>query len=168
MQQKRTLTQKKFPRNQRPNVGPRQADAGTGVPSFEPIFTEKTYKTTKMRHKQFLTKMKKLMKKGNKKQFKTDKIHQQFLSTYKKYFELEESKTDRSYLQTATNVMLNQMSTKRGIELFKERAIAEMYKEFNQLDKGDMSNKPVVLPQDPTKLTRTENREAMEAVNLIK
>ena len=43
-----------------------------------------------------------------------------------------------------------------------------MYKEFNQLDKGDMSNKPVVLPQDPTKLTRTENREAMEAVNLIK
>ena len=112
--------------------------------------------------------MKKLMKKGNKKQFKTDKIHQQFLSTYKKSFELEESKTDRSYLQTATNVMLNQMSTKRGIELFKERAIAEMYKEFNQLDKGDMSNKPVVLPQDPTKLTRTENREAMEAVNLIK
>ena len=43
-----------------------------------------------------------------------------------------------------------------------------MYKYFNQLDKGAMPNKPVVLTQDPTKLTKTENREALEAVNLIK
>ena len=31
-----------------------------------------------------------------------------------------------------------------------------------------MPNKPVVLPQDPTKLTRTEKREALEAVKMIK
>ena len=43
-----------------------------------------------------------------------------------------------------------------------------MYKEFHQLDKGAMPNTPVILPHDPTKLTRTEKREAFEAVNLIK
>ena len=43
-----------------------------------------------------------------------------------------------------------------------------MYKEFNQLEKVYMPNKPVVLTQDPTKFTRTENIEALEAVNLIK
>ena len=63
--------------------------------------------------------MKKLMKTGNQNQFKTNKIHQQFLSTYRKYFGLEESKTDYYYLQTATNVMFNQRSDKRVIKLFK-------------------------------------------------
>ena len=112
--------------------------------------------------------MKKLMKTGNKQQFKTNKIYQQFLSTYKKYFESEESKTDHSYTQTANNVMFNHMSEKRVIKLFKERAIAAMYKEFNQLEKLDMPYKPVVLPQYPMKFTRTEKREALEAVKLIK
>ena len=60
------------------------------------------------------------------------------------------------------------MSAKRGIKLFKERAIAAMYKNLNQLDKGAMPNKPVVLPQDSTKLARKEKREDLEAVNLIK
>ena len=50
-----------------------------------------------------------------------DKIYQEFLSTYKKYFVLEESKTDHSYLETATNVMFNQISSKRGNKMFKER-----------------------------------------------
>ena len=63
--------------------------------------------------------MKKLMKTGDKNQFKTDKIHQQFLSTYNKSLESEESKNYRYYLQTATNVMFNQMSAKREIKLFK-------------------------------------------------
>ena len=36
-----------------------------------------------------------------------------------------------------------------------------MYKYFNQLNKGAMPNKSVVLPQDPTKLTKTEKREAL-------
>ena len=61
----------------------------------------------------------------------------------------EKSKTDHFYLQTATNVMFNQMSAKRGIKLFKERSIEVMYKEFNKIDKIAMPNKPVVLPQDP-------------------
>ena len=43
-----------------------------------------------------------------------------------------------------------------------------MYKEFNQLDKGSIPDKSVVLPQDPKKLTQTGKREALEALNLIK
>ena len=43
-----------------------------------------------------------------------------------------------------------------------------MYKDFNQLDKGAMPKTIVVLPQDPKKLTSTENREALEEVNLIR
>ena len=73
----------------------------------------------------------------------------------------EKSKTDHFYLQTATNVMFNQMSAKRGIKLFKERSIEVMYKEFNKIDKIAMPNKPVVLPQDPKKLARTEKIEAL-------
>ena len=113
------LHTKSVPRNLRPNSGPRRSDAGTGVPSFEPSFKGQTYKTTNTRQKQFLTKMKKLMKTGNKNQSNTNKTHQRFLSTYKKYFESEESKTDHSYLKTETNVMFNQMSAKRGINVFK-------------------------------------------------
>ena len=81
------------------------------------------------------------MKTGNKNQFKTNKIHQHFLSTYKKYFDLEESKTDHSYLQTATNVMFNQMSAKRGIKMFKERETSAMYKDSNLLYEETMPKK---------------------------
>ena len=101
------------------NDGPLQTDAGTGVPGFKPSFKGKTYKNDKDATEKFTTKMKKLTKTRNKKQLKTEKIHQQFLSTYKKYFESEESKTEHSYLQTATNVMFNHMSAKREIKLFK-------------------------------------------------
>ena len=64
--------------------------------------------------------------------------------------------------------MFNQMSPKRGIKLFKERAIATMYKDLNKLDKGYIPNKPVVLPQDTTTFTRKDRREALELVNPIK
>ena len=64
--------------------------------------------------------------------------------------------------------MFNQMPAKKGIKLFKERDIAAIYKEFKQLDEGAVPNKPVVLPQDPSKLTREEKSRALEAVNLIK
>ena len=60
------------------------------------------------------------------------------------------------------------MSAKKGIKLFKERAVAAICKEFKQLDEGAIPNKPVVLPQDPSKLTREEKSRALEAVNLIK
>ena len=152
------LHTKNVPRNQLLKVGTRRSDVGTGAPGFEPSFKVKNYKTTKTRQKQLLTKIKKLMKTVNKKQFNTYKIHQQFLYMYKKYFESEESKNDHSHLQTSSNVMFKQMSSKRGIKLFKERAVAAMYKEFNQLDKLSMPNKPVVLPQYLMKLTRRENR----------
>ena len=78
------------------------------------------------------------MKTVNKKQFNTYKIHQQFLYMDKKYFESEESKNDHSHLQTSSNVMFKQMSSKRGIKMFKERATSAMYIEFNLLEKGTM------------------------------
>ena len=55
--------------------------------------------------------------------------------------------------------MFNHISEKREIEMFKERAIAAMYKELNQLYKRAMLNKPVVLPQYPKKLIRIEKRK---------
>ena len=65
------LHTKSVPRNLRPNAGPRQADAGTGVPSFETSFKGQTYKMTKTQQKKYFTKIKKLMKTVNKKQFNT-------------------------------------------------------------------------------------------------
>ena len=60
------LHTKIIPRNMCPNAGPRQADAGTGVPSFETSFKGQTYKMTKTQQKQYFTKIKKLMKTVNK------------------------------------------------------------------------------------------------------
>ena len=60
------------------------------------------------------------------------------------------------------------MSAKCGIRKHGEKAIAVIFKELNQLDKGAKEGNPVVIPQDPTKLTSQEKREALEAINLIK
>ena len=60
------------------------------------------------------------------------------------------------------------MSAKRGIKLFKERAIAEMSSEFAQLDQGVMPGKPVVIPIHPTDIVALDKRQILEAVNLIK
>ena len=109
------------------------------------------------------------MKTGNNKKCKPRNIQKTFLAAYKKKsITSDKSKTDHTYLQTATNVMFNQISAKKGIKLFKERAIAAIYKEFKQPNEGAVPNKPVVLPQDQLKLTREEKRRALEAVNLIK
>jgi hypothetical protein len=70
--------------------------------------------------------------------------------------------------QTAVNVMFTQMTALKGIKRFGESAVSAMVREFTQLDKGVVPNKPVILPKDPSTLTRKEKASALEAVNLIK
>ena len=43
-----------------------------------------------------------------------------------------------------------------------------MVKELKQLNNGAMKSKPVVVPIDPSKLTKLEKISALDAVNLIK
>ena len=70
--------------------------------------------------------------------------------------------------QSIMKVIFTQMSAKCGIRKHGEKAIAAIFKELNQLDKGAKEGNPVVIPLDPYKLTTQEKREALEAVNLIK
>ena len=61
------LRTQNIPINLLSNTRPHRPDAGTRVPHLEPSFKGKIYKTTKTRQKQFLTKIKRIMKTGNKK-----------------------------------------------------------------------------------------------------
>jgi KUP system potassium uptake protein len=63
----------------------------------------------------------------------------------------------------AVNVMFAQMSAAKGIKLFGERAVAAMFKEYNQLH--DMS---VFGKVDPDTLTHEQKKKALRAINLIK
>ena len=70
--------------------------------------------------------------------------------------------------KTTTDVMFTQMSAKRGIKMFKERAVAAMIKELTQLDRRVVDGKPVVIPIDPVLLTQENKKHALAAVHLIK
>ena len=72
-----------------------------------------------------------------------------------------------SYFHKAIGVMFTQISEKEGIKQFDEKAIAAMVKELKQLNNGAMKGKAVVVPIDPSKLTKFEKRAALDAVNLI-
>ena len=74
----------------------------------------------------------------------------------------------KDYMKTMVDVMFTQMSAKRGIKMFKERAVAAMIKELTQLDRGAIDGKPVVIPIDPVLLTQENKKHALEAVHLIK
>ena len=63
----------------------------------------------------------------------------------------------------AVNVIFNQMHASKGIKLFKEEAVAAMFKEYKQLN--DME---VVIRVAYEKLTDEQKRNALDAVNLIK
>ena len=52
--------------------------------------------------------------------------------------------------------MFIQMSAKEGIKQLGEKAIAAMVKELKQLNNGAMKGKPVVVPINPSKLTKFE------------
>ena len=73
-----------------------------------------------------------------------------------------------SYQSIAHDVMFTQMSAKKGIKLFGETAVAAMFKEFHQMDRGPMPGKPVFGPQDSTLMTPLQKKKTLEAVNLIK
>ena len=79
-------------------------------------------------------------------------------------------KTNHCFFQAALKVLFlsPQMSARKGIKEFGERAIAAMIKEFTQLDQGAFPGKPVVEPVDYSTLTEEEKAMAMDAINLIK
>ena len=79
-------------------------------------------------------------------------------------------RTQSQFFQMAvkTTFLTAQMSAKKGIKQFGDRAIAAMVKEFTQLDQGAFPGKPVVCPIDADSITEQEMKMAMEAVSLIK
>ena len=66
------------------------------------------------------------------------------------------------------HVLLTQMSAYKGIKKHGQVAIAALFKELKQLDRGVLEGNPVVVPQNPDVLTPEEKKRALEAVNLIK
>jgi len=79
-----------------------------------------------------------------------------------------ESGSVNCHMNRATGVLFTQMSAKKGIKKFGERAIAAMIKEFKQIHEGPMPGKPVVRPVDPHTLSLEQKKQALEAVTLIK
>jgi len=73
------------------------------------------------------------------------------------------------FYKKAMDVMfVQQMSAKKGIKQFKERAIAAMIKEFTQLNEGSKPGNPVVAGVDPKDMTHEDRtKHTLEAVNLI-
>ena len=95
----------------------------------------------------------------------------QYAQTIQLLMKKQETKINKTYKNLFTktmNVMFTQMSAKRGIKMYKERAIAAMMNELSQLDKGVVDGQPVVIPIDPSLLSQEKRRNAMEAVHLIK
>ena len=66
-------------------------------------------------------------------------------------------------LKDMANFMFTQMSAKKGLEMFEERAWAALIKEYTQL--RDME---VIGRLDPMTLTKQQKRDALRVVNLIK
>ena len=63
-----------------------------------------------------------------------------------------------SHYHKAIGVMFTQMSSKEDKKQFDEWAIAAMLKELKQLNNGAMKGKPVVVPIDPSQLTKFEKK----------
>ena len=70
----------------------------------------------------------------------------------------------RKMYSQAVEIIFNQMHASKGIKMFKERAVAAIFKEYKQLN--DMS---VLGPIDFDSLSPEEQKQlALDAVNLIK
>ena len=63
----------------------------------------------------------------------------------------------------AMNDMFTQISAKKGIKLFNERAVAAIVKEYTNID-----NINVVGPENPDVITPGQNRKSLRDVKLIK
>jgi len=124
------------------NSRPKRSNAGEGVDRLEMTFTGKQYPA-----------------------------YQSKMFAMKRLVEVEKKSAAKNLVftpQAIVKVIFTQMSAKMGIRKHGEKAIAAMFKELNQLDKGAKKGNPVVIPQNPHLLTAKEKREALEAVNLIK
>ena len=66
-------------------------------------------------------------------------------------------------LQTAAGILLTQMSAKKGIKEFGERAVEALLKEFGQLDRKDVLD-PIAFGA----LSREQRMKALRAISLIK
>ena len=78
--------------------------------------------------------------------------------------------TNYMFFQRAvkTIFLTAQMSGKKGIKEFGDRAVAALIKEFEQLDQGAFPGKPVVSLISYESITPEEHKMAMETVTLIK
>ena len=71
-------------------------------------------------------------------------------------------------IKDAVNVMFTQMQATQGFNLFGERAVAALIKEFKQLEEGPMPGKKVVTAINPETLFVEDKAKSLNAVNLIK
>ena len=72
------------------------------------------------------------------------------------------------YQSLSQKVMFTKMNSKKGIKLFGERLIADMFMEYKQSDDGPMSVKTLLVPFNTDGLTPLDKNKTLEAVNLIK
>ena len=63
--------------------------------------------------------------------------------------------------------MFAQMSARKGIKKFGEKAIAALIKEYKQLDQGAVKGKPVICAINPDDISLESKKKAMNVVNLI-
>ena len=73
-----------------------------------------------------------------------------------------------AYMKAAVNVIFIQKHANKGIKLFGERYIAEMIKGYKKTVEGEIPVNWVVIPLNPDELTDIDERQSLEAVNLIK
>ena len=66
-----------------------------------------------------------------------------------------------AYMQAAVNVMFTQMYANKEINMFGERDVSEMIKQFKQLDEGEIQEKPVVITLNPEEITYPERRQEL-------
>ena len=71
-------------------------------------------------------------------------------------------------MKATVDVMFTQMSVKKGMSMFGQRAVAAMIKDLTQLDITAMHRKPVVILIDPKLLALENKKKALYAVCLIK
>ena len=64
-------------------------------------------------------------------------------------------------------IFAQQISAKRGIKKFDERAVSALVKEFTQLDQVAFPGKAVVEPIEANLLSAEDRASALEAVNII-
>ena len=137
---------------------PRRTNAGAGVPRFEPTMTGKTHET---HHTQLLQLADKL---GTDKQFEQQcyKLAVDVIFTQVTSDEMAMTEEAKN-LSGSGGTGSKQMSAKRGIKLFGERAVAAIYKEYKQLN--DLE---VFKGVDPDTLTFEVKKAALNIINTIK